>query len=536
MSSIRSWSRNRTIAVKLGAIFAVSVLTVVSLLLVGITALSAAADRAEQLEQINGLTRSAMEADMAHDAIRGDVLRVLLATSNGTTSNGDATELQQTRADVAAHSGVLTGAIKALTGSAISPTVRQAAQGVLPLVEGYVGLADQTLTTASAGKLEPKTYQDFQVAFSAVEEKFPAVSDALEATALDALAAVREHRTSAIRQLALAGLLGMLLTAAISWLVGRRVILPLREVSGVLTSMARGDLLHRAKVDSNDEIGRMARDLNQALDSVHGTVHSLSASARSVGASAEEFTAVSGRMASSAHEASSRAADATGTADEVSRNVDMLASASEEMGASIGEISRNANDALRVADDAVSMAGQTNTTMARLGESSAEIGNVVKVINSIAEQTNLLALNATIEAARAGDAGKGFAVVAGEVKDLARETARATGDIARRVDTMQSDAGLAVEAISQIGAIIGRINDFQVTIASAVEEQTASTRESSRTVGDVATRTNEIAQTIADIADMAARNTTEAATSSTAARHLADMAEELNHMVARFRY
>ncbi len=181
------------------------------------------------------------------------------------------------------------------------------------------------------------------------------------------------------------------------------------------------------------------------------------------------------------------------------------------------------------------MADQTGAVMSRLGESSTAIGNVVKVITSIAEQTNLLALNATIEAARAGDAGKGFAVVAGEVKDLAQETARATEDISRRVDAIQADAGLAVGAIEQIGAIIARINDFQVTIASAVEQQTATTQETSRTVSDIAGRTNEIAQTIAGLADVAERNTTEANTSLTAARELSSMAEEMTRLVGRFR-
>lgn len=171
----------------------------------------------------------------------------------------------------------------------------------------------------------------------------------------------------------------------------------------------------------------------------------------------------------------------------------------EQMTASIGEIARNATESARVASSAVQLASTTNQVVSSLGESSAKIGQVLKVITTIAQQTNLLALNATIEAARAGEAGKGFAVVANEVKELAKETAKATEDIGRRIEAIQSDANNAVDAIGKIGAVIDQIHDISNTIAGAVEEQTAVTNEIARSMTDSARVSTEVVTTLSSV-------------------------------------
>src|SRR5690606_7554854 len=199
-------------------------------------------------------------------------------------------------------------------------------------------------------------------------------------------------------------------------------------------------------------------------------------------------------------------------------------------------IAHNASAAAKVAAQATDVVVTTNETVSKLGASSQEIGEVVKVITTIAEQTNLLALNATIEAARAGEAGKGFAVVAGEVKELAQETAKATEDISRRVETIQVDTAGAVEAIAEISRIIAQINDYQLSIASAVEQQSATTNEMSRGVTEAATGSGEIAVNIGSVADVT-RGANETVTQlTTAADELARLSANLQTRLAQFSF
>ncbi|MEO7125346.1 MAG: methyl-accepting chemotaxis protein [Nakamurella sp.] len=193
------------------------------------------------------------------------------------------------------------------------------------------------------------------------------------------------------------------------------------------------------------------------------------------------------------------------SAQQVPTGMDLVATGTQQMGESIGEIAQTTHSVARIAGEVVALAVTTNETVAALGKSSAEIGSVVKVITTIAEQTNLLALNATIEAARAGDAGRGFAVVAGEVKELAEETARATGDISARVESIQSAVQKAATEISQIGETIARINDFQATIAGAVEQQNATALEMAGSVAHAAGGARQIAASLDEMQESAKR-------------------------------
>ena len=330
--------------------------------------------------------------------------------------------------------------------------------------------------------------------------------------------------------------LGVALLAGISVWIRGSIVGPLRAAVEALRSVAKRDYTTTLPVRGSDEVAQLGTALNEAVADVRHVVGTVADSARSLEGAADRLAAVSEQVGSSSERTSSEAASAAAAYTQVNSHVSSVAAGAQEMTASISEIARNSAEAAAVAAEAVAAAQDTTVAVGRLGDSSAEIGNVVRTITGIAEQTNLLALNATIEAARAGDAGRGFAVVAGEVKDLAQETARATEDISRRVAAIQADTEGAVSSIERISHVIAQISDFQATIAAAVEEQTATTDEMSRTVGDVATRGHAISQSVDGVATAATSTAEGAAATEASARELRALAGELTGVVAQFRY
>ncbi len=373
---------------------------------------------------------------------------------------------------------------------------------------------------------------------------------------------------SAINSLALWSILGgiavFLVVGVVSLVVAGRITRPLVTVTNELKDIAQGqgDLTARLDVRGKDEIGELARWFNMFLEKMQKMIQDIACSASQLSASSTGLSSTATQMAGGAEEMSSQSitvaaaaeqltnniTSMAGSTHEMSTNVKTVASAVEEMTASITEVARSSQEAAAVAQNAAQLAQASDAKIEQLGSAANDIGKVIDEIQDIAEQTNLLALNATIEAARAGDAGKGFAVVATEVKELAKQTAAATEDIRKRIVGIQGSTAEAVNSIHEISAVIANVDNVSRTIASAVEEQSITTKEIARNIAQTSTAAETVAKGVAESASVTkeiAKNITEvslaakqtaqgASVTQDASSQLKQVADQLNSMVGQF--
>ncbi|EHR01671.1 methyl-accepting chemotaxis protein [Bradyrhizobium sp. WSM471] len=352
--------------------------------------------------------------------------------------------------------------------------------------------------------------------------------------------------------------------AAVGFLLGRSISKALAGMVGAMTRLARGELsISVPGIGRRDEIGEMAgavevfrtnmaeaerlrteqieadargrqqrkADMHRLADNFEGAVGEI---IDTVSSAATELEASSNTLTQAAERGNGLATVVAAASEEASANVQSVSSASEEMTSSISEISRQVQESARVADVAVEQAQRTNARVAELTKAASRIGDVVELINTIASQTNLLALNATIEAARAGEAGKGFAVVATEVKALAEQTAKATGEISQHIGAIQTATQDSVGAIKEIGDTIARMSEISSTIAAAVEEQGAATQEISRNIQHAANGTSEVSANIGHVQRGAGETGAASAQVHSAAQSLSQESNRLKSEVARF--
>lgn len=334
--------------------------------------------------------------------------------------------------------------------------------------------------------------------------------------------------------LAVACLIPLIGMSIATW---RSIFLGLKAMVERVKDMAEGegDLSRTLAITSKDEIGELAKWFNVFMERMQEMIGAIAANADQVATSSEELSATSRQITANSVEATAQAKVVFEASGQVNTNLQTLASGAEEMNSTIGEIARHTTEAARVSAEAVGAAEAANETISKLGDSSVEIAKVIEVITSIAQQTNLLALNATIEAARAGEAGKGFAVVANEVKELAKQTAKATEEIKQKIGVIRENTGGAVTAIGNIKSVIGEVSHISTVIATAVEEQSATTSEMTRNVAQAARGASTIAENIKGVAEAAERSSTTVGEADTAIEHLAKMATQLRDLVGRFK-
>ncbi|MCG8528787.1 MAG: methyl-accepting chemotaxis protein [Opitutales bacterium] len=365
-----------------------------------------------------------------------------------------------------------------------------------------------------------------------------------------------------ITLLIITSIIVVVVSVAIGTVIVRGITIPLKKIVEHIKTVASGNLSNKAGISQNDEIGQLARNVDNMTDSLKEMVEQITDNAKSLEETSTELSATSSQLASSSNEMSNKSTTVMSAGEQLSGSMSTIASATEElsqsastvassveeMTATISEITQNCVRETEIARNANVESRKAEDVMGKLGVAAVEIGKVVELISSIASQTNLLALNATIEAASAGEAGKGFAVVASEVKELARQTAEATDQISNQITSIQSNTKESEVAIKQVANIIEELGQISATIATSIEEQSATTEEISKTIAQVSTSTGEVAKQVSQsaqganevssniqlISDSAEHVTSGAEETNQNSENLATMASRLNQIVAKF--
>jgi methyl-accepting chemotaxis protein len=516
-------------------------------------------DKISDLDKNVYATRSYMEADMMHDAMRSDVLAGILAIKEENLKG-----IESAKKDLDDHYANFKEQLVKITEYNISDAINKEIQKNTKDVDAYALSGKKVLESLANGESIEDSLKNFEAAFESLEEKNAAISDLIseqtkqEKQTLVSLALANKNKLFLISSLAFLIVLAVIIYPVVS------VFRPLNIISGLMDDVAKGEL--SAKIPythRDDEVGELAKSLTVFKQNAHDKLeleerqklldkkavedrkqtmlslannfeNSVKHIVDAVASASTEMHSTSSGVANIAQDSSSQISKLVDVLTSTSGNVQTVASATTELSASIQEISRQMSRSATITTQAVSEAAKAEQTVQQLSAAAAKIGEVVSLISDIASQINLLALNATIESARAGEAGKGFAVVASEVKNLAGETSKATDEIAAYIKSIQESTAQTVEVIGKVGGTIREINVISTTIASAVEEQGVATQSIANNVEATSQQTNDVTRNIGVVQSKANETGVSASEMLAAASELSIQAEKLRREVDGF--
>ncbi|MFI7598119.1 methyl-accepting chemotaxis protein [Actinoplanes sp. NPDC049681] len=520
-----------TIRRQIAALAVAGFLLVIAAGVIGYQGTSALADQQLTARNAASALQAVQSVDIARALFRGNVLNALV-TNDAAERQGVLDKLGENVAQ--ARAGV-DDVIRYV------PQLRPQADAVLPVLNELIASGQRIVTLASRVASDPTrtaalaarpAYDEVDVkAAKTIATLQTAITERVRKSYQDATAEATRAKLLTL----VTGLLAALVLGGAAMLLARRIARRVTHCLSAARSIADYDLTVDASLGGSDELADLSRSLGTIVTSLNAALTEIGDNATSVAAASEELTATSRHLSEGAATASSEAAVASQDIDQVTESVGQTTVAARGLDTSIQAITSAVGEADSVAREAVELAVNTNRTIERLRSSSDEVSAVVNIITAIAEQTNLLALNATIEAARAGEQGKGFAVVAGEVKDLSRETASATGDISAKVTAMQVDTAGAFEAISRISQVIDRIDELQRSISAAVDAQISATGDIVANVGVAEQSATAVAGSIGRVTDTTSLTHEAASQTESAAIELAHLSHQLRLVSDRFR-